>query len=89
MEAINRKQLWMEISDIKKRLKTVESYAGKLKPSKEVSPEEEFRNEFPEIKIDRKLFDLVGIDPYISLEYEKEELTHVITDAYESNKDIS
>ena len=89
MESLTKKHLWVEINTLKKHLEAVERQAAQLKISEELSPEEEFRREFPHMKIARKLFNLVGIDPYLSLEDEKEELSRILTNAYESGKDIS
>lgn len=89
METTTSEQLWGEINNLKKRLEMVERQAAQLKPSEELSAEEEFRREFPGSKIDRKLFDLVGTDPHISLDEERAELIRVLTQAKESDEDIS
>lgn len=82
METTTSKQLWFEINNLKKRLAAVEQQAAQLKPSDEFSPEEEFRREFPNMKIDRKWFRLVGILPPVPVDEDRNEIIRAIEEAY-------
>ena len=82
METLTKKQLWVEIGTLKKRLETVEQQAAQWKPSAELSAEEEFRREFPNSKIDQKWFRLVGILPPLPPEEDHNEIIRAIEEAH-------
>ena len=82
METATTKHLWMEINNLKKRLEAVEHQAAKLKPPEQLSPEEEFRREFPDAKIDPEWFRLVGILPPLASDEDHNEIIRAIEDAY-------
>jgi len=82
MEVTTSKKLWIEINDIKKRLEAVERSAAKIKLAERFSPEEEFKREFPNEKINNKWFSLVGILPQLPPEDDREEIVQAIEEAY-------
>lgn len=80
----NRKEIIKEIREIKRRLRLVEKKAASLKKEKKVSPREAFARKFPDFKVDPELFELVGIDPPLSLRSEKKAIREAINLLYES-----
>jgi len=80
----NRKEIIKEIREIKKRLRLVEKRAASLKKEQKVSPKDAFRKKFPDLQVDPELFQLVGIDPPLSLRSEKKAIREAINLIYES-----
>ncbi len=81
---VSRKEIIKEIREIKRRLRLVEKKTASLKKEKKVSPRQAFERKFPDFKVDAELFDLVGIDPPLSLRSEKKAIREAINLLYES-----
>ncbi len=67
MKAERREDIFEEIRQLKRRLSIVERKAAALQKPKPTSVRKAFRRKYPHIHIAPQLFNLVGIDPPLSL----------------------
>ena len=85
------RQLWSvvfhiseEIEELKRRLfhlqKLVNPYIG--------SAEKELLQEFPNSRLNPKLMNMIGSEPYLAIEDEKKELIDIIRRKYNSEKNL-
>ncbi len=71
MKTERQDQIVEEIREIKRRLRLVERKAAALQKSKAVSPRRAFQKKYPHVRVDPRLYKLVGIDPPLSVQDEK------------------
>jgi len=83
MKAEHKANIFEEIRQLKRRLSIVERKAAALQKPKRTSVRNAFRRKYPHIRIDPQLFDLVGIDPPLSLTEEKSELRDVVVERFD------
>lgn len=83
MKAEHKANIFEEIRQLKRRLSIVERKAAALQKPKPTSLRNAFRRKYPHVHIDPRLFDLVGIDPPLSLTEEKRELRGVIAERFD------
>jgi hypothetical protein len=82
MKTTSVKQIRRELREIKSRLRLVERQVNQLEVAETLSPEDEFRRKFPEMKVDRRWFKLVGSLPPVPVEEDEHELTQILEEIY-------
>jgi hypothetical protein len=84
MKTERRDQILKEIREIKRRLRFVERKAAALQKTRTISPRDAFQRKYPHVRLDPKLFKLVGIDPPLSVQEEKRAIRETIAGWFEA-----
>lgn len=82
MKKTSVKQIRRELREIKSRLRLIERQVDQIEAAENLSPEEEFRRKFPDMKVDRRWFKLVGSLPPSPVEEDENELTRILEEVY-------
>jgi len=82
MKKASVKQLREELREIKRRLRSIERQVNHLEVGQGLSPREEFKRAFPDVKIDPQWFKVVGSLPPSPVEEDGSELSRIVEERY-------